>query len=623
MTTSKKGFWLHAYHNPLAGLYTFSSGMSLSDVLGDGDHALLIADQSRKLRVMRGTAIVSEKNLLGDPVAMASYYMDHASPQRPIVAVASGPYLFLYKNMRPHYKFTLPPVGVSSRETKVWRKLHHGRIEYRAAIEELEQIREDGEGLGLRSRQLIAVAEGEGYRHRDGENNDDDDGRDGATGMEAVTRFVSEHSSEDGESRESNVVTCMGTLRKEGRGAAGSGGTSMGGKNIEGTTEGMGGEQAIGCLVVGTETGMILILHPSGASVMAKAALPSAPAFLAIVGSFDVDYRIMVACRDQKVYIIKNGELTRAVIEVEDPVCGLVATERSVYVATTGNAIHEYHVKGKKHHTLYLPSPVTSMELLSMQSSRNTKAVVLGLQNQELRVYNENMLVDQNMLDDVPVGMQFGTYGRESNVLAIVYRGGGLAIRMVRRGANLEEGQVQGGPPPEQDTPLTIPRTTRLALEQARREQRYGVEMHRAFQRDLCQLRLRAAKGFVRILTDGMGPTSYGGGMTVRMVPTVHGLGPRFRVRIETENTGSQTVHGAYMQVRENDDLYDITPRVMDLPALVPGLSYVREIQVETLHPEEPPGELLLVLGAARMSTPVMTVQLDMPEPDMLLSTMG
>ena len=41
--------------------------------------------------------------------------MDNTEPKIPAVAVASGPHIYIYKNMRPYFKFTLPTLGI-----KVW-----------------------------------------------------------------------------------------------------------------------------------------------------------------------------------------------------------------------------------------------------------------------------------------------------------------------------------------------------------------------------------------------------------------------------------------------------------------------------------------------------------------------
>jgi Bardet-Biedl syndrome 1 protein len=93
---------------------------------------------------------------------------------------------------------------------------------------------------------------------------------------------------------------------------------------------------------------------------------------------------------------------------------------------------------------------------------------------------------------------------------------------------------MHAGPPPEQDIPLTVPKKTKLYIEQTQRERDQAVEMHRLFQRDLCKLRLATARAYVKVLTDGHGPLSYTAGSSLRLNPQVQGLGPIFRLKVRS-----------------------------------------------------------------------------------------
>ena len=50
-------------------------------------------------------------------------------PRKPAVAVASGPYVFIYRNLRPYFKFTLPPVDIDKQERDIWADLEAGRLD--------------------------------------------------------------------------------------------------------------------------------------------------------------------------------------------------------------------------------------------------------------------------------------------------------------------------------------------------------------------------------------------------------------------------------------------------------------------------------------------------------------
>lgn len=119
--SSDTGKWLDAHYDPVAGLYTFSPCMDLADLNGDGENRLLVGDlgsgsSGMKLKVYRGTALSSESALLDLPTGLVSFFMDLHEPRIPAVAVASGPCVYIYKNLRPYFKFTLPGLDVNSLE---------------------------------------------------------------------------------------------------------------------------------------------------------------------------------------------------------------------------------------------------------------------------------------------------------------------------------------------------------------------------------------------------------------------------------------------------------------------------------------------------------------------------
>lgn len=115
------GKWLDAYYDPVAGLYTFSSCVDLADLSGDGENRLLVGDlgsgsTGMKLKVYRGTVLMSESTLLDLPAGLVAFFMDLHEPRIPAVAVASGPCIYVYKNLRPYFKFTLPGLEVNTLE---------------------------------------------------------------------------------------------------------------------------------------------------------------------------------------------------------------------------------------------------------------------------------------------------------------------------------------------------------------------------------------------------------------------------------------------------------------------------------------------------------------------------
>jgi Bardet-Biedl syndrome 1 protein len=289
--------------------------------------------------------MISDHALLDVPVAIACYYPDNATPRTPSVAVAAGPHIFVYRNLRPHYKFTVPPSTINSDEQDLWEKLRSNEgTDVRKSYEQLVALRDSGVQLSSRSLDLLVI---------------DDE----AVAVEFVE--AEKHSP----LQQQTVITCMETLNK---------------------TEDAG-ETGMSQIIIGTENKMIYILKPSGYSVSCQCELPSVPVMMAVTGSFDVNYRIVIACRDAKIYTIKvpsvrivstierhtrcvlpwqgsynNCECnagTSMVIELESQPCGLVRAGKGIMVGCMGNQLHSYHIKGKKNFTVYLPSHITNMEV--------------------------------------------------------------------------------------------------------------------------------------------------------------------------------------------------------------------------------------------------------------------
>ena len=77
------------------------------------------SELSIPVQVWAGTQKLSEHALIDTPVAIASFISD-TSTRQPSLAVAAGSHIFIYRNLRPYYKFVLPPEEVNSEEQETW-----------------------------------------------------------------------------------------------------------------------------------------------------------------------------------------------------------------------------------------------------------------------------------------------------------------------------------------------------------------------------------------------------------------------------------------------------------------------------------------------------------------------
>lgn len=174
-----KQLWLDAWADPVAGVKAFSCCIHTCNLSGDGDWRLVIADADKKLKVTsvlpsnqastssttthsgldlsvpkaaqkldaacshtsalgphmgphmsktpvqcaqvwKGTAKASEHALLDVPVAVTSFITETAAPRIPTLAVAAGSHVYMFRSLRPYYKFTMPAAGANAAEESVW-----------------------------------------------------------------------------------------------------------------------------------------------------------------------------------------------------------------------------------------------------------------------------------------------------------------------------------------------------------------------------------------------------------------------------------------------------------------------------------------------------------------------
>lgn len=565
---ARKSPWLDAWHDPVAGMTCFSSFMSLSDLHADGDHRLIMVDLKRRIRIYKGTTIQWEQKLLDIPCAVQCFYHEVSSPPIPTLAVASGHQVFIYRFMRPYQKFNLPPIKVDPLELEIWEEVLKDEIDPRSAFDKLTLAREAGTALSNHSIDFLAL-------------DDPEQQVEFVKGTKAKKECLTS---------QQTAITCMEVLKQ----------------NMDEPT-------AVSMLVLGTENKMVCILDSSALNIASRVELDAAPTFLSVLGLYDVDYRITVACRDGNIYTIKNGQVLSTVIELETQPVGLARQDKNIYVACMDNVIHNFHFKGKKNHSIYLPCPISCLSMLQITRTRVAKALVVALGNGEVRLYNGKHLITTIATQDVVTGMKLGTFGREEGSMVLSFKSGALMVKILQRNANLEVSNAAPGPPPEQDIPLDVPKKTKLYVEQTSREREQAIDMHRTFQRDLCKLRLSTARAYVNLIGAGHGPMATMGGTQVRLNAQVGGMGPQFKVVVRVSNAGAHALYDVPLMCTTNPNLYNVPKPCFNLPILVPQQSYILEIPVTCINEMGGTDAVRIFLCSKTANLPMISAVVNMP----------
>ncbi|XP_032497960.1 Bardet-Biedl syndrome 1 protein isoform X5 [Phocoena sinus] len=542
--------WLDAHYDPMANIHTFSACLQLADLHGDGEYKLVVGDlgpggQQPRLKVLKGPTVLSESPLPALPAAAATFLMEQHEPRTPALALASGPCVYVYKNLRPYFKFSLPQLPPNPLEQDLWNQAKEDRIDPLTLKEMLEGIREKAEvPLSVQSLRFLQLELSE---------------------MEA---FVNQHKSKS--IRRQTVITTMTTLKKN-----------------------LADEDAVSCLVLGTENKELLVLDPEAFTVLAKISLPSVPVFLEVSGQFDVEFRLAAACRNGNIYMLRrDSKRPKYCIELSAQPVGLVRVHKVLVVGSNQDSLHGFTHK----------------------RSRGLQAVMAGLANGEVRIYRDKALLSIIRTPDAVTSLCFGRYGREDHTLIMTTRGGGLIIKILKRTAVFVEGGGEAGPPPAQAMKLNMPRKTRLYVDQTLREREAGTAMHRSFQADLYLLRLRAARAYAQALESSLSPVSATAREPLKLHAVVQGLGPTFKLTLHLQNTSTaRPILGLLVCFLYNEGLYALPRAFFKVPLLVPGLSYPLETFVESLSDKGISDIIKVLVLREGQSAPLLSAHINMP----------
>ncbi|XP_053134922.1 Bardet-Biedl syndrome 1 protein isoform X2 [Hemicordylus capensis] len=520
-----------------------------------------------KLKVYQGTGLLSENALPDLPASVATFLMEQHEPRTPAVAVASGPFIYVYKNLRPYFKFTLPPLEINPLEEAVWQQAKEDTADPLALKEMLEEIREKSTiPLLVKSLKFLALSD--------------------PTEMDA---FVNQYKTQP--LKRQTVITCMTTLKKN-----------------------MADEDTISCLVIGTESAEILVLDPEAFTILAKMTLPSVPAFLDVTGQFDVEYRLSVACRSGRIYVLRrDSKHPKYCIELGSHAVGVILVQKNIVTACSDETLRGYTQKGKKLWTVPLPAPPRTLSLMD-QKSRGFQAVLVALANLEVHMYREKNLINVIQTPDVVTGICFGRYGREENTLVMTTQGGGLSIKILKRTAVFDGGDTSAGAPVAQSVKLNVPKKTKLYVDQTLRERESGVAMHQVFQRDLNRVRLAAARTYVQALERSLMPVSESLQEPLKMNATVQGIGPTFKVTLHLQNTSAtRAITGLLICYLYDESLYAIERPFCKAPLLVPGIDYPLATFVECLSDKAISDVIKVFVLREGSNDPLLTAHISMP----------
>uniref|UniRef100_A0A0N5AN52 BBS1 domain-containing protein n=1 Tax=Syphacia muris TaxID=451379 RepID=A0A0N5AN52_9BILA len=536
--------WIAALHDHNAGINTFLACTTLSDLQGDGDYKLVLADLGTiryqlRLKVYRGIQLVGESILNELPSAIVSFNNEEGQSCLPAVAVASGSALLIYKNLKPFYKFNLPPIDVNKIEIEAWKKAKAGELNPKELYEVLTKLKDQaGVETTALSDKYVSFS--------------DDKLED------AFKRYTSMEITQD------DVATCMTTMKKS---------------SLDANT--------IDYVVIGTESGKIYCIDSQAFTILAKFTIPGAPAFVYAAGMYDVDYRIFVCNRDSEIYILKRGveTVSKPSIAMKADVIGMCRVSKQLVVAANDQTVSFYSMKGKCLKQLKFESRVVGVEMFQYEP-RQYLGVFVALEK-EIRLYQDYLLVDYLKYQYIIKWFRFGQFGREEAALIVGTKDGGLIVHLFRRTARLEEkldGKISIS---AQGRKLNVPKKTKTYIDQALRERENARTMHQVFQRDLFMLKLTTARAFAEMSELSMNTVSLEADKTVEISVEINGFGPVFRLATIIRTISKDVLGDLWLLFDYDPDFYDFEKAALPLPNLISEKKYIFDNTVTCQSPEK------------------------------------
>ncbi|XP_057318218.1 Bardet-Biedl syndrome 1 protein homolog [Microplitis mediator] len=523
--------WLEAVWEPSAKLNVLPGGLEMMDVAGDGEARLIAIDlgdelaDDAKVRVFKGSDQVQEYSMLHPPCGVVGFYTENNEPKSAVVAVASCTDIFFYKNMKPHFKYSLPFLDAHPKEKEIWHKAGvEQEVNIKVLYEDLELlVKELGSSfISPRTLKFLSLDENLRYEFAD------------------LYRSVPLN--------RPDCATTIGTIRKD-----------------------SWNDPASSCLVIGTEEGFILILDPRSFHLAEKFQLGWAPVTTVSAGLWSGEGQIFVVSREFEIGTLRKGCGTIKLWEdlaAPAVAMSILPGDGLAVVIMTGIVIG-FTGKGQKLWEIKLPGLALDMISIPVQQS-GLSLLAVSVPKTGVVIYDSQHHVDTITTFEPISAMKFGRMGQEERALAMVTINGGLCVKILKRTANFSTRSSTTSASNTTETPHTkfsIPKKSRLFVEQTMRERQEAKKIYQSFEQSFLRLQLAVEKRAHEVIfsnTDSINNP-------ITMEISVLGLGPTYVIRTLVASMAEETNEaGLFLVFRANETTFK--PRVVDLPLLPPGI---------------------------------------------------
>ena len=114
---------------------------------------------------------------------------------------------------------------------------------------------------------------------------------------------------------------------------------------------------------------------------------------------------------------------------------------------------------------------------------------------------------------------------------------------------------------------------------------------------------------------------SFSSGSSLRLTAQVQGLGPRFKLKLNLQNTGSKAVCDMVVTFSYNAMLYRLKQSLVRVPLLVPGLLYRLDAELDCIDEQGGADSIRVFVCTTKSVLPVLSAVVNMPVSETLLQS--
>ena len=592
--------------NNIARIRAFNTYIALGDILQDNNYRLIVIDTSKNLKIFKGNVLQDESKLSIFPAGLVVYYGDDPSSKNiiPLLAVAGGNTIFIYRNLKGIIKYPLPDQKMNGEESYIYQQYNNGLIDGNNCLNQLQN---------LADRLIDINIDDDDDNDNVNDNDNDNDNENNDNNNKSNTNKVKENKNEplsqmtlellslkteedqlkfleDNKTTKvltRNYITCINYIKKDNSNDL----------------------KASSYLIVGTENCLIFLIDHNNKTPLLKKRIYEVPFIIEAQGGYNTDHKIFVSDRGYNVYILKKDTILNKFI-MPQPLVNLLIAKNNFYIGTIGNNYISYSFSGNIVFKINQPSIITCMEIY-YRKSEDLNIIIIALKNKEVRFYNDKKLIIIMNVHDNIFGMKYGKFQMTEDCLVLSTYSGIIMIKNF--GNDIKFSEIKYEEKKIEEGKILVPKKSVLFLDLVEREKENSFNMQNIFQNDLLRIRYKAMDSYVKMLKIGNAPQNYSSSSTIKISGSLEGLGPNFKLNLILDNSGHEPIINAILTLDFNRKLFYFDKENIILSIIMPHVPIKYSLPFKNISENGSSGMIKIIIMDKFKNSPLIQTTIKVP----------